>query len=104
MPLNKTSSFTSYTRGAFGPQRQKDLAALMRQLRARGVQVMLSNSNTEFIRELYHDFSIHEVQAGRAINSKSDARGKIKELVITGYPLMQAVKSFHLIPCERHSS
>lgn len=87
MPLSKTASFTSYTRGAFGPERQRDLAALMRRLAARGVLVMLSNSNTNLIRELYHDFYIHEVEAGRAINSKREARGKIKELVITGYPV-----------------
>lgn len=46
--------------------------------------MLLSNSNTEFIRELYKDFTIIEIQAKRAINCKGDKRGKITELLIKG--------------------
>ncbi|MEI7554250.1 DNA adenine methylase [Candidatus Chlorohelix sp.] len=85
MPLSKTSSFTGYTKEDFGQSSQERLAGVVRRLVERGVQVMLSNSDTEFIRKLYWDFQIHEVKASRAINSKPDARGKITELVITNY-------------------
>jgi DNA adenine methylase len=49
------------------------------------VLVMLSNSDTPFIRNLYHDFYQHEVSATRVINSRSTGRGKLRELVMTNY-------------------
>jgi DNA adenine methylase len=48
-----------------------------------GSKVVLSNANTPRVRKLYEKWSIHEVQAERAINSKVDRRGKITELIIT---------------------
>ena len=88
MPLSKTASFTSYTKDAFSLDQQADLAALARQLTGRGVLVMLSNSNSPVIRDLYRDFRLNEVWASRAVNSKADLRGKISELVITNYPVL----------------
>lgn len=85
MPRSKTASFTSYTRYAFGPDRQVALAEVARCLARRGVRVMVSNSDTDFIRALYADFYLHEVRARRAINSKPHARGRIGELVLTSY-------------------
>lgn len=84
-PLNRSSSFTSYTSGRFGEEEQRRLAETYRQLAARGCFVMLSNSDTPLIRELYRDFHIHEIQASRAINSKPEGRGKITELLIINY-------------------
>jgi DNA adenine methylase len=84
-PLNKTSSFTSYTSEKFGEEEQKQLANTYRLLAECGCFVMLSNSDTPLIRELYKDFHIHEIQASRAINSKPEGRGKITELLIINY-------------------
>jgi DNA adenine methylase len=85
VPVSKTASFTSYTRGDFGPEMHTRLAAIAWQLARRGVQVMLSNSDTPLVRDLYHGFHQHQVRASRAINSDPGARGKINELVITSY-------------------
>lgn len=84
-PLNKTSSFTSYTAGGFGEDEQRELANVYRELSDRGCFVMLSNSDTPLIRELYKGFYINEIQASRAINSKADGRGKITELLVINY-------------------
>jgi len=84
-PLNKTSSFTSYTSGGFGEKEQRQLAELYRELSNRGCFVMLSNSDTPLIRELYKDFTINEIQASRAINSNGTGRGKITELLVINY-------------------
>lgn len=84
-PLNKTSSFTSYTAGGFGEAEQRELANVFSELANRGCYVMLSNSDTPLIKELYKDFFIHEIQAGRAINSKANGRGKITELLVINY-------------------
>jgi len=84
-PVSKTSNFTAYTKDAFGKEQQKKLAEHARALRAKGVQVMLSNNDTPFVRELYADFCIDNVKCGRAINSKGAKRGKVDEVIITSY-------------------
>jgi len=85
LPVSSTSSFTSYTREPFGINEQVELRNFCERLSAKGAKIMVSNSNNEFIRGLYSDFKTHEVLAARAINSKSDKRGKILELVLTNY-------------------
>jgi DNA adenine methylase len=89
-PRSKTSYFTAYTRDAFGEEDQRKLAALYRALDKKGCLLMLSNSDTPLIRELYKDFHIREVSARRNINSKADRRGSICELVVLNTKLVQA--------------
>lgn len=84
-PLSPTSSFTSYNRHGFSRHDQEHLAEVFRQLAEQGVRVMLSNSDCEFVRDLYRDFKLHTIQAARMINSHSGRRGKISELLITSY-------------------
>ena len=81
-PLSDTAQFTSYTSSDFGLQDQEHLAEVFRKLDHRGCQVMLSNSHTDFVRDLYDGYRQIEVQASRAINSKGNRRGKIAELLI----------------------
>jgi DNA adenine methylase len=85
MPLSATAAFTHYTGDDFGPTQQATLADTARELAQRGVLVMLSNSDTPFIRDLYRDFEQHQVGAIRAINSNRERRGRISELVMTSY-------------------
>jgi DNA adenine methylase len=85
MPLNETSSFTSYAAGGFGREDQARLAATFRDLDRRGCTLMLSNSDHPTIRELYEGFDIQTVKARRYINSQPDGRGPITELVIRNY-------------------
>ena len=86
-PISATSNFTSYSRDAFGAIQHEQLRDVCLTLAKRGVKVMLSNSNCEFVRELYDDsiFQLHEITAARSINSKAKNRGKITELLITTY-------------------
>lgn len=46
---------------------------------------MLSNSATEFIRNLYAEYTIETVQANRAINSDANRRGAVEEVLIRNY-------------------
>jgi DNA adenine methylase len=89
-PRSKTSYFTAYTRDLFGEEHQRKLADLYRALDKKGCLLMLSNSDTPLIRELYKDFDIREVSARRNINSKADRRGSICELVVLNAKLVQA--------------
>ena len=87
-PVSKTASFTSYTQTRFGPDEQARLAGMMATLAARGCYVTQSNSDTPLIRDLYGalpGFTLHTIQATRAINSNANARGPVNELVITNY-------------------
>lgn len=83
-PINTTSSFTTYHQNKFGPNEQKRLGYVFNRLVKKGCYVMLSNSNTQFIRNLYKEFHIYEIYAARSINSKGNGRGKIKEIVTIG--------------------
>jgi DNA adenine methylase len=83
VPLSTSSSFTAYTRGGFGPAEQAKLRDVARDLKARGIHVLLSNSSAPEVFELYRDgFEIETVGATRAINCKAEGRGKIAETLI----------------------
>jgi DNA adenine methylase len=84
-PLKKGISFTTYAQGNFLEKEQEKLAEVFKQLDKKGCYCMLSNSDTEFIKNLYSDFKIHTVKASRMINSKSTGRGAISEIVVTNY-------------------
>lgn len=84
-PLSSTSSFTGYSRYGFTGADQERLATVFRTLASQGQRVMLSNSDCEFIRELYQGLTMHPILAARAINSRAGRRGKIGELLITPF-------------------
>jgi len=85
-PVSDTSSFTGYSIDGFGKEEQKRLKSLFTSLDERGCKVMLSNSATPFILDLYRDYNPIIVEAKRNINSVAIGRGKIDEvLVMTNY-------------------
>jgi len=84
-PQSCTSNFTAYTPDGFGRENQVQLASVSNKLSDRGCFVLLSNSDTPFIRALYSDFSIKEVDVQRAINCKGSKRAGHKELLIYNY-------------------
>lgn len=89
-PVSKTASFTGYTNNAFLEKEQIELRDTFAELNKRGCYVMLSNSDTPFIKKIYSEIKdkkvkINIVAAGRAINSKGDGRGKVNEVLIINY-------------------
>jgi len=84
-PLNKTSNFTGYHENGFSEKDQIKLKEVVDELDKKGCFVMLSNSYTSFIKELYGKYRQETVMANRAINCKASGRGKIKELLILNY-------------------
>jgi DNA adenine methylase len=84
-PISDSSSFTGYDLSGFGKNEQRRLRNLCDRLVKRGCKVLLSNSATDFIKELYSNeeyYSIIEVAATRSINSVGASRGKINEVLI----------------------
>ncbi len=81
-PLSDTALFTSYTKNSFDKSSQIKLFEVFKELNMRGCNLMLSNSYSEFILDLYKDFKIITLKAKRNINSNSQKRGLIKEALI----------------------
>jgi DNA adenine methylase len=84
-PRSRTSSFTAFDRHGFNIGDQCILRNVFAELAQRGVYVMLTNSNTRLIRELYVGFNIDRVFTSRSISSKGSGRGKISDLIIRSY-------------------
>ncbi len=81
-PLTPTSSFTSYSEFGFLDKEQEELFELFYNLDKKECKVLHSNSDTAFIKKLYKNYDIKNIQANRFINSKSSGRGKISEVLI----------------------
>jgi len=81
-PLTPTASFTSYSEFEFLDREQEELFETFYVLNKKGCNVVHSNSDTDFIKKLYKNFDIQNIQANRFINSKSSGRGKISEVLV----------------------
>ena len=91
-PLTETASFTAYTENLFNDNEQIELARFVDAMDRKGAKIVVSNSdpkNTnqedDFFDDIYSSHTIKRVDAVRMINSNSDARGKIKELLISNF-------------------
>lgn len=83
--FDEQKNFTTYTKNSFGKDEQKRLSKVFKSLDKKGVKVMLSNHNTDFIQELYKGYNIRVIHARRNINSKGNGRGVVEEVIITNY-------------------
>ena len=84
-PVSQTANFTSYSSNGFSRNDQVILRDTFVKLDKVGCKLMLSNSNTAFIRDLYKNFNQLSVYASRAINCDKNKRGQVSELVIRNY-------------------
>ena len=84
-PVSDTASFTGYNLDKFDRNEQVRLKTVYEKLGAKGCKVMLSNSSTNFIRDLYKDYKIITIPANRNINSVGTGRGQINEFLILNY-------------------
>ena len=84
-PVSKSSNFTGYVEGGFDDHEQIRLRDKCIELDKKGVNFLLSNSDTPFINDLYKDFKIQKVLAKRSINSVASKRGEVSEVLIKNY-------------------
>jgi DNA adenine methylase len=82
--LGGYSDFNRYTKGQFREDDHIRLAAVCRELDARGVKWAVSNSDTAFIRRLFDGYRMIPVSNRREINLNSRDR-EITELLIVNY-------------------
>ena len=82
VPASSTSSFTSYTADGFGLPDHRRLRDVARELKLRGVHVVISNSATPAVEELYRGFELHRIAAPRSIAARGRSRGQVDEFII----------------------
>ena len=78
-------TFTSYTKEGFNQESQKELKKHCDKWKKSGAYVIVSNSDTLFIKKLYKGYKFIPVKMARNINCKSEKRKKVSELLILGY-------------------
>ncbi len=88
VPVSATASFTDYAAAGFDEAAQRRLAEVYHELDRRGCLLMLSNSETPLVREIYagHGYPLVKMQARRAISADPQGRGLVSELLIINYP------------------
>ncbi len=91
-PITETASFTSYVENPFEDEQQIELARFVDSMSDRGAKIVVSNSDPknineedDFFDDIYSAHTIRRVEATRMINSNADARGRIKELLISNF-------------------
>jgi DNA adenine methylase len=87
-PLSKTSSFKHYTKKDFGFNQQVELYSEFERLSSIQCTVVLSNSNSPFILELYKNYKILTIITTRFINRNAYDRKNHSELIITNKGLI----------------
>jgi len=82
IPLNITSNFSKYAKEDFGILDQYALAGVVDGLTARGVNVILSNSDTPLTRQIFGEsLSLHQISVNRSISANSSSRAPVHELI-----------------------
>jgi len=86
-PVSETASFTGYDVNGFNRDEQERLKKVFDDLTVKGCKVMMSNSCTDFILDLYKDYqdTTKKVRATRSINSNALKRGMVEEVLVLNY-------------------
>jgi len=86
-PVSTTSNFVTYGKDGFNASHQAELRDEILQMHTLGAKIMLSNSDTPLIQELFSSrvFYKKTVSVRRAISAKAEGRAPISELLITNY-------------------
>ncbi len=79
--------FSAYNKSGFGIQEHLRLKKLVSELTQKGVHIMLSGLDTNFLRELYKEpeYKIYSLDTSHRISNSKSANGKRDELLITNY-------------------
>jgi DNA adenine methylase len=84
-PMSKTSNFTDYTKESFGILEHNELAKEFERLSQVGSKVVLSNSNSDYVKTLYRKFDAIKIKSTRNINCDPEKRKDHCDLIIINY-------------------
>ena len=77
----KSEGFVGYQKEGWTRKDLEELKMICDELSVRGCKILLTNNDTEFVRELFKDYNFREIEVKRSINRDGKNR-KGKELVI----------------------
>lgn len=100
IPLTKTAAFSQYAKEDFGLEDQKELASVIKELSAKGVNVILSNSDTPLTREIFGKrLKLRQILVARTISAQGATRKAVHEVIGANYPLPKSseLNSFKLL-------
>ena len=81
-PISQDSNFTNYSGNEFSIAHQRDLANLAKDtVKQRNIQVVISNHDTPFTREIYQGAKIRRLKVQRSISQAPHKRVKVRELI-----------------------
>jgi DNA adenine methylase len=87
VPLSATANFTKFGRKDFGLDAQQELAQLARWLaEKKGITVVISNHDTEFVTREYSAAQLHRISVRRSISRDGATRGDAAEIVAVFRP------------------
>jgi DNA adenine methylase len=88
LPLSPTSKFSRYSVDDFLALDHYALAGVIQGLSARGVRVVLSNSNTPLTVAIYRSVvNLRKLNVTRSISAKTSSRGTVEEVLGLNYPV-----------------
>lgn len=76
------NTFSSYLKNVFNEESHVELSKLCELIDIKGGKFVLSNSNEDFVRNLYSRFEIKDIEVKRSISAKTESRKKINEIVV----------------------
>lgn len=83
-PLSKTQNFSKYNKDGFTIYDHCRLADIFKELDKKGVKLIVSNYDTNLVRELYNGYRIRTVKVKRLINRNGKNRIS-EEVIITNF-------------------
>jgi DNA adenine methylase len=96
-PAGGYAEFKRYTKEFFYEEDHVELHELFSELAAKGCNVLLTNSNTDFVRRLYSGFEYRAINARRSISCDASTRHG-EDLIIFGTPTQNRnVSQEHLV-------
>lgn len=81
VPFSK-NGFVNYSATGFTEEDHKALASLVKELHENGVHVIVTNSNTPLVRELYKDFPTTEVCTRNSMNTSGSGASSYTEVIV----------------------
>ena len=85
----KENSFVSYTQNGFGKKKHDELFKIIKNLKERNIQMIMSNADVKLVRDNFpegKDYSRINILCKRTINSKNPET-KTQELIIKNYDI-----------------
>jgi DNA adenine methylase len=77
--------FVAYDKDWFTRLEQLELSNFCREIHKKWAYFILSNNNTQYIKSIYQDFNIKEIEVMRLISGKWESRWKVWEVIIKNF-------------------